>query len=57
VPNVSAVMTFDRLVACNAENITDAVVLCVLDLPLEAQVKDLADKGASAVIFQSVSGK
>jgi hypothetical protein len=56
MPNVSAVMTFDRLVACNAENITDAVVLCVLDLPLEAQVKDLADKGASAVIFQSVSG-
>jgi hypothetical protein len=57
VPNVSAVMTFDRLVACGAENITDAVVLCVLDLPLEAQVKDLADKGASAVIFQSVSGE
>lgn len=56
MPNVSAAMTFERLVACDAENKTDAVVLCMLDLPLEAQVQALAEQGARAVIFNSVSG-
>lgn len=57
VPNTTAVMTFDRLVMCDAENLTDAAVLCMLNLPLETQVQDLADRGARAVIFQSVSCK
>ena len=55
--NTTAVMTFDRLVMCDAANLTDAAVLCMLNLPLETQVQDLADRGARAVIFQSVSCK